>query len=172
MLTKTGNNFRKGARIAIIGTIFLVGVLINIMLVAAAPMEAVAAATLPATSCTSTGPTSRTCNLWATTGSLTLPDGAVVTIWGYADTMTGTAQLPGPTLIVNEGDVVTVNLTNTLASDTALLFQGLDMIPDLTGAAAGGGTATYTFTASAPGTYLYEAGLLPNAQHQVAMGSC
>ena len=36
------------------------------------------------------------------------------------------------------------------------------MVPDLTGVAAGG-TTTYTFTATPPGTYLYEAGLLPNA---------
>jgi len=43
------------------------------------------------------------------------------------------------------------------------------MVPDTIGVAAGG-EKTYTFLASNPGTYLYEAGLLPNAEHQVAMG--
>ncbi len=43
------------------------------------------------------------------------------------------------------------------------------MIPDTTGVAAGASTI-YTFTASSPGTFLYEAGLTPNGQHQVAMG--
>ena len=60
--------------------------------------------------------------------------------------------------------------TTTCAEATALLFQGQAMVPDPTGVAAGGGTKTYTFTATNPGTFLYEAGLLPNAQHQVAMG--
>lgn len=126
--------------------------------------------TLPAAVCAETGAGSRTCDLWATTGSITLPDGNAVTIWGYADSAAGAAQLPGPLLVVNEGDTVTVNLTNLLDEDTALYFPGFNMIPDLTGAAANGGTATYTFVADAPGTYRYEAGLLPNAQHQVAMG--
>ena len=43
------------------------------------------------------------------------------------------------------------------------------MVPDTIGIAVGG-TKTYTFTAANPGTFLYEAGLLPNAEHQVAMG--
>ncbi len=43
------------------------------------------------------------------------------------------------------------------------------MTPDLTGVAPGG-TRAYTFTATQPGTYLYEAGLLPGTQYQVAMG--
>ena len=43
------------------------------------------------------------------------------------------------------------------------------MVPDTTGAAPGT-TKVYTFVASKPGTFLYEAGLLPRAQHQVAMG--
>ncbi len=109
-------------------------------------------------------------SLYAGAGSTTLPGSSTpVPVWGY----TADGALPtspgGPTLVVNQGDVVTVNLTNTLAEPTALLFQGQDMIPDTTGV-GGGGSKSYTFTASRPGTYLYEAGLLPNAQHQVAMG--
>lgn len=112
-------------------------------------------------------------DLCATTGSATMPDGTSVAVWGYAPgdcTGSPTVSAPGgPPIDVNEGDVVTVNLYNSLGEATALLFQGQAMIPDLTGAPAGGMTS-YTFTASNPGTYLYEAGLLSNAQHQVAMG--
>ena len=110
-------------------------------------------------------------SLYAGAGSTTLPGSSTpVPVWGYTANGSTPTSPGGPTLIVNQDDVVTVTLTNNLTENTALLFQGQDMIPDLTGAAAGGGTKSYTFTASRPGTYLYEAGLLPNAQHQVAMG--
>jgi hypothetical protein len=127
------------------------------------------AATLPATTCSLSGST-RTCDLWAKTGTTTLPGGATVNVWGYTDSANGTVTSPGgPMLIVNQGETVTVNLNNTLAEASALLFQGQAMIPDTTGAASGG-TKSYTFTATKPGTYVYEAGLLPNSEHQVAMG--
>ncbi len=140
---------------------------------ARAPVAAAQAATLPATACTGTGTV--TCNLWAVAGSITLPDLTTVTAWGYAAESApssgtpGPLSLPGPVLIVSQGDTVTVNLTNNLAEPTALLFQGQALAPDLTGVAAGDSTA-YTFVATHAGTYLYEAGLLDNAQHQAAMG--
>jgi len=121
-----------------------------------------------APSCASTG--SASFDLWAKTGSATLYGSTSVTIWGYSSSAGGAATLPGPVLRVAQGTDVTVNLTNDLGEDSALLFQGQDMIPDLTGATANGGTKSYTFRACDPGTFLYEAGLLPNAQHQVAMG--
>ncbi len=64
---------------------------------------------------------------------------------------------------------MTITLHNTLGEATSLYLGGQALVPDTVGAAAGG-TATYTFTASRPGTYLYEAGLTTNHQHQVAMG--
>ena len=121
-----------------------------------------------APSCASTG--SASFDLWARTGTATLYGSTSVTIWGYSSTVGGVATLPGPELRVPQGTDVTVNLTNDLGEDSALLFQGQDMIPDLTGATANGGTKSYTLRACDPGTFLYEAGLLPNAQHQVAMG--
>ena len=110
-----------------------------------------------------------TCDLYATTGTLALAGGASVPIWGYGDTSGGSAQLPGPTIIATKGDTVTITLYNNLGEDTALIFPGQAMIPDLTGV-ANGGSKVYTFAASNPGTYLYEAGLLPDAARQVAMG--
>ena len=109
-------------------------------------------------------------DLYARAGSTALPDGTTVPVWGYSDSAAGTVVKPGgPTLEVTEGDVVTITLNNELGEATGLLFQGQQMVPDRTGAPAGG-TTTYTFTADHAGTFLYEAALLPNAQHQVAMG--
>ncbi len=107
-------------------------------------------------------------DLYAVSGTTALP-GTSVTVWGYSIANSPVTQPGGPTLIVNQGDTVSINLHNELGVNTALLFQGQEMIPDMTGVAAGG-TKNYTFTASRPGTYLYEAGLIPGAQYQTAMG--
>ena len=127
------------------------------------------AATLPLETCARTDVSAVTCDLWATTGSTTLPDGTTIAIWGYSN-VAGTVTTPGgPALIVSQGDTVTINLTNNVPETTGLFIQGQAMIPDTTGVASGL-SKSYSFTASAPGTFLYEAGLLANAQHQVAMG--
>ncbi|MEJ2749707.1 MAG: multicopper oxidase domain-containing protein, partial [Anaerolineae bacterium] len=91
-------------------------------------------------------------------------------IWGYSDTAAGPAQLPGPMIIANEGETLVINLTNELPEDSGILFKGQEMIPDLVGAAANGGTTQYSFAVNSPGTFLYEAGLLPSSQYQAAMG--
>ena len=111
-------------------------------------------------------------DLCATTGTVTMPDGVVVPIWGYApgDCTSGApAQLPGPTITAAEGNVISITLHNNLPVDTGLLFQGQSMAPDFVGVPSGG-SKLYTFTASNPGTYLYELALLPNTQYQTAMG--
>lgn len=112
-----------------------------------------------------------TIDLCAATGSVTMPDGLVVPIWGFAIDPGGCAtpvSLPGPTLVVNEGAAVTVNLTNYLAEPVSIVFPGQSLIPDTAGAAGGGGTASYTFTATNPGSYLYESGT--NTSVQLPMG--
>lgn len=124
-----------------------------------------------------------TVDLCATTGTMTSLAGtpSVAVLRYAAGICPAAAPMPsavvapgGPVIDVNVGDVVTVNLYNGLGEATGLLFQGQPMVPDTTGAAAYDGTSyvskSYTFTATKPGTYLYEAALLPNAQHQVAMG--
>lgn len=116
-----------------------------------------------------------TIDLCAKAGSVTMPNGAVIPIWGYALKPSGVpcndasvvATLPGPLLVVNAGDQVTVNLYNALGQNTSLLFLGQNIAPDMVGVAPGG-TRAYTFTASAAGTYLYESGV--NAERQVPMG--
>lgn len=111
-----------------------------------------------------------TCDLFARTGMLTLPGEISVSTWSYATTDSATLNGIGPELVVNVGDRVTVNLHNGLAEPTSLSLPQLDGFQDDTTGVAAGATKPYTFTASRPGTYLYEAGPTANGTRQVAMG--
>jgi FtsP/CotA-like multicopper oxidase with cupredoxin domain len=166
MKTWTRNVLRCGALLAVAIGLAAVGWLSFRSVAQAAPAPA---ATLPATTCTSTGPAARTCELWAMPGTLGLPGGATVPIWGYSDQAAGPAQLPGPPIVANQGETVTVILHNGLAEASSLVFPEQDLVPDFSGVAPGG-TVTYTFVAANPGTFSYEAGLTSNGTRQVAMG--
>jgi FtsP/CotA-like multicopper oxidase with cupredoxin domain len=134
-------------------------------------------------------------NLTASAAYITQPDGQSIYSWGYgcagapngyspsAFTSETTAacttmQMPGPTLIVTEGDVVTVNLSNTLpaaAGNTSILFPGFSVATTggvaglLTGEAAIGTPVTYTFTATGPGTHAYYSGTRPDLQVEMGL---
>jgi len=111
------------------------------------------------------GITGTTFNLTATTAHITTPDGDSVLMWGYAPDG-GAMQYPGPTLIVNQGDVITINLTNNLPENVSIVFPGIEGVVSTGGAdgvitkeaVPGGGTASYTFTATNAGTYFYHSG--------------
>ncbi|HSJ57496.1 MAG TPA: multicopper oxidase domain-containing protein, partial [Anaerolineae bacterium] len=115
--------------------------------------------------------TTRTCELWATTGTLTMPTTVTVPVWGFTDVAGGAAQVPGPAIVANAGETLEIIFHNDLLTETvSLTFPGqMGLLPDLDGIPAGG-TITYTFDLAAPGTYLYEAGMTPNGSRQVAMG--
>ena len=117
-----------------------------------------------------------TFNLVATSGTIHTPDGNTVFMWSYADS-SGQFQYPGPVLCVNQGDTVTVNLTNNLPEASSIMFPGQDSAVTTIGGVAGlltreaagsGGTVSYSFTASQPGTYLYQSG--SKIEKQVEMG--
>lgn len=119
-----------------------------------------------------------TFNLVAKADYISNPDGNTIYTWGYADASTGVMQYPGPTLIVNQGDTVTVNLTSELPLDTrsSIVFPGLTATAS--GGAAGvitrestgpANTVTYTFTASQPGTFQYYSGTRPDLQVQMGL---
>jgi FtsP/CotA-like multicopper oxidase with cupredoxin domain len=148
-------------------------------------------------------------NLTAQENYISQPDGSMVYSWGYgcnsspagfspsATLMPGancpTMQIPGPTLIVTEGQTVTVTLTNQLpaaAGRTSILFPGFNVCAGtLTGAnasspgtcnatggvaglltreAVNGNTVTYSFYAASPGTHAYYSGT--QGDLQVEMG--
>ena len=61
--------------------------------------------------------------------NLTMPDGAVVPAWGFADDVagagTGTVTVPGPQLIVPAGDTtLTINVTNNLPVPVSINIPG------------------------------------------------
>src|ERR1700756_533699 len=105
-----------------------------------------------------------TFNLVASPAFITQPDGAGVYSWGYGcaagfsptflpaaipATATGcpTMQIPGPTLIVMQGDSVSVTLTNNLplaAGNTSILFPGFNVCAATLDATTGGCTGTAT----------------------------
>ena len=111
-------------------------------------------------------------DLCATTGSVTMPDSTTHAIWGYVEgdctgAEAGNATIPGPLIEINEGDTLTVTLHNDLAENVSLVFSGQTTPPDYAGAAPAG-SATYSFVATNPGTYIYESGV--NAAIQTSMG--
>jgi len=126
-------------------------------------------ATLPATTC-SLWMGFRACALYALPTTLTMPDSSTVQAWGFAPSTTTLPTVPGPAIIVEEGESVLIVLSNQIPGENvSLMFPGFDLAPDTDGVPFGS-TASYVFTASKPGTYLYEAGLTANGPRQVAMG--
>src|SRR6202140_3358161 len=134
--------------------------------------------------------------LTAHDATISQPDGQAVYSWGYGCTTApagarfvpaaiatpttpfcNTMQVPGPTLVVTEGQTVTVTLTNALptaAGNTSILFPGINVTTSggvaglLTQEAAPGGSVTYKFTATSPGTRSYYSGT--QSDLQVEMG--
>ena len=159
----------------------LLGLALALVSLATVPAQAQQLGVIP-------GITGTTFNMTTGTGYITTPDGDSLEIWGYGSG--GAIQYPGPTLIVNQGDTVTVNLSNTLAQASSLVFPGQGDDPTTPGdesvtssggvcpgtegclltteAPAAVGTASYTFTATHAGTYMYHSGT--NSELQVEMG--
>ncbi|WP_197693874.1 multicopper oxidase family protein [Vogesella sp. LIG4] len=142
-------------------------------------------------------------DLVAAAERISQPDGASIYSWGYGchtapagfspaaiqsspatagvalavNVSCPTMQIPGPTLIVHQGDTVTVTLTNNLpaaAGNTSILFPGFQVTTSggtpglLTQEAPNGGSVTYTFMATNAGTHSYYSGT--QGDLQVEMG--
>jgi FtsP/CotA-like multicopper oxidase with cupredoxin domain len=116
------------------------------------------------------------CALAGTTNPLpvTAP-GLSIPIWGFGiaatpgNCSTAVASLPGPVVSVNEGDAVSIHITNALPAGHTVRFEipGIGFGAGPTDAAVGA-TIARSFTASAPGTYVYQSG--GDAGRQEAMG--
>ncbi len=119
-------------------------------------------------------------NLTAKADYISTADGGSLYAWGYANG-NGAMQYPGPTMIVNQGDTVTVNLSNQLPVPVSIVFPGQQgTIP--AGGSAGiltqeapamvngvPGTVSYTFTATHAGTYQYHSGTQPALQVEMGL---
>jgi len=117
----------------------------------------------------------------AKAGEVSTPDGGSVHFWGYEDLAghegVGLPQYPGPTLILNQNDTVTITLISELpfGQCSSMVFPGHAVTAS--GGSAGlltresctdTDTVTYIFTASEPGTYTYSSGT--QAELQIEMG--
>ena len=165
--------------------IFNTRLLVALMVAVATLLTASAHAAAP-------GITGPTFNLRAEAAYITQPDGSMIYSWGYGcdgapagfapagitNRFCSTMQLPGPTLIVTQGQTVTVNLVNALptaAGNTSILFPGFNVTTSggvdglLTKEAAPAGTVSYTFTASTPGTRSYYSGTQGDLQIEMGL---
>lgn len=115
----------------------------------------------------------------ATSGHISTPEGNSVLFWGLADGASP-VQYPSPTLIVAQGELVTVEVTNALPVPVSLVFPGHAVTATevavgttqqgiLTLEALPGGTVRYQFTATEPGTYLYHSGTRPDLQVEMGL---
>ena len=110
-------------------------------------------------------------------------DGISIYNWGFGVVGSPT-QYPAPTLIVNQGQAVTLTLTNTLPTRTSIVFPGqsgvtascaipahcvASPIGQLTTEVVPGGTITYTFNATHAGTYTYHSGTQLDVQLEMGL---
>jgi FtsP/CotA-like multicopper oxidase with cupredoxin domain len=135
---------------------------------------AMAAAGLAVTSSTASAATVAI-DLCASNGTIVMPDGVAVPVWGFVQTaacapdLVNGTNFTGAPLSVNEGDVVTINVSNALPAGHTVRFEvpGINFDAGPTDAAVGA-TVSRSFTASAPGTYQMQSG--GDAGRQAAMG--
>jgi FtsP/CotA-like multicopper oxidase with cupredoxin domain len=136
--------------------------------------------------CTTGTSPNPTFNLVAGGGHIQMPDMNTMYMWSYS-LNGGAFQHPGPVLCVNQGDTVTITLLNQIPNyrgasiRTSIMFPGQESVladglpaqPDLannslTKSVASGGTISYSFVASRPGTFIYESGT--DTKMQIGMG--
>lgn len=119
-----------------------------------------------------------TFNLRALKGNIIADDGKSIFMWGFANASGQRVrfQYPGPTLIVNQGQTVTVNLSNTLPVPVSIVFPGQTGVSAtggvhglLTREAPPGGSVSYSFVAGEPGTYIYYSGTMPELQVEMGL---
>jgi FtsP/CotA-like multicopper oxidase with cupredoxin domain len=126
-------------------------------------------------------------SLTAQAGYIQMPDMNTMYMWSYGVSGVG-FQHPGPVMCVNQGDTVTVTLINSLpyGLSSSIIFPGQEdvlangvpvqpefdgngKLSSLTKSAPSGGSVTYSFVASRPGTFIYESGTDPKTQVPMGM---
>ncbi|MEO8418541.1 MAG: multicopper oxidase family protein [Methylophilaceae bacterium] len=172
----------------------------NLAMLAATAVTSLLVSTAHAAAPGVTGPNF---DLTAAPGYITQPDGSSIYSWGFGcynepsgfapltipnPTCSTTMQLPGPTLIVTQGQTVKVTLHNNLppaAGNTSILFPGFNVSAAatvgqtgscttstpgvLTTEVANGCAITYTFVADTPGTHTYYSGTQGDLQIEMGL---
>jgi hypothetical protein len=134
-----------------------------------------------------------TFDMTAKVDHISTADGGSVLLWGFADdagSNGGRAQYPAPTLIVNQGDTITINLKNELSvaagpvPNVSMVFPGQQVTTSCTNggtdatcppgmltmeAGADGDVVSYSFTATHAGTYMYHSGTNPGLQVEMGL---
>lgn len=119
-------------------------------------------------------------DFWAKPGTINMPNGVTVPFWGYAESASSEPQLPGPAIEAAVGDILQINLHNTLNEPVSMIFPGQNVVPtpvkedgkfvSYTAHAPGNGdVVSYSYTADKPGIFLYESGSSPERQIQMGM---
>lgn len=168
---------KQHSRIPQVAALLAAALLVAPVTAAARPADSAPAAAIRASAVAAAAAIDPAIDLCATTGTLTLPGPRLVPIWGFVhkgaaadcSDVEGTATLPGPVLDINENDLVTLNVTNRLPTGHTISIEvpGLSFDPGPTDAARDE-TVSRTFTAGAPGTYLYQS--VGDGERQTAMG--
>lgn len=158
-------------------------IILTIAVLAAAPVFLPAPAAASIVGLTGTpGPSGTTFSFTAEQDYVQTFEGGVLQIWGLANGA-GRPQYPAPTLILYQGQTVSITLTNQLPANTSLVFPGMSNVQASGGvpgilaqeAEAASATAvtlnvvTYTFTADRPGTYQYHSGTDPDLQVEMGL---
>jgi len=87
---------------------------------------------------------------YITDGSITQVDGTSVYFRGFSSSASQ-LNVPGESIILQEGDTVEITIVNTLSSSHSFVIDGLVD----SGTISGGQTRTVSFTASNAGSYLF-----------------
>jgi len=87
---------------------------------------------------------------YITDGYITMPDGVDVYFKGFSS-LASQLNVPGSSVIAQEGDTVEITIVNTLSSNHSFVIDGLVD----SGVINSGQTKTMTFTASNAGSYMF-----------------
>lgn len=90
-----------------------------------------------------------TFDLDVVSGTKTMIDDS--TVYSFSYSLSGGVEAPGPTLLCQEGDLLTLNISNNINTTVAFALGGTAVRETV----APGDVVSFSFAAPAPGTYLY-----------------
>ncbi|MFY0644057.1 MAG: multicopper oxidase domain-containing protein [Bacteroidia bacterium] len=110
------------------------------------------------------------------TGEKQLADSSIITVFGFAEDLSTHPSIPGPTLIMNEGDSVEIDLWNvSQGAPHTIHLHGLDVdqendgVPSLSFEVLHMDHGFYRFEAPHAGTYLYHCHVVSTIHVQAGM---